>query len=78
MLWLWCRPEAAAPIGPLAYEPPYATGAALKKKWTKDQKNNKNNKIKYNVKLTTIIVKVYFLLPIFFRSLWVIAFEYSG
>ena len=31
-LWPWCRPAAAAPIGPLAWEPPYATGAALKKK----------------------------------------------
>ena len=30
LLWLWCRPSAAAPIGPLAWEPPYAVGAALK------------------------------------------------
>ena len=28
---LWCRPAAAAPIGPLAWEPPYAMGVALKK-----------------------------------------------
>ena len=28
--WLWCRP--AALIGPLAWEPPHAMGAALKKK----------------------------------------------
>ena len=27
-LWLWCRPAAIAPIGPLAWEPPYATGVA--------------------------------------------------
>ena len=32
VLWLWCRQAATAPIGPLAWEPPYATGAALKKK----------------------------------------------
>ena len=32
MLWLWCRPAAVAPIGPLAWEPPYASGAALKRK----------------------------------------------
>ena len=32
LLWLWCRPAAAALIGPLAWEPPYAVGAALKKK----------------------------------------------
>ena len=30
MLWLWCRQAAAAPIGPLAWEPPYAMGSALK------------------------------------------------
>ena len=28
LLWLWCRPVAAALIGPLAWEPPYAAGAA--------------------------------------------------
>jgi len=31
LLWLWCRLVAAAPIGPLAWEPPYATGVALEK-----------------------------------------------
>ena len=31
LLWLWCRLAAAAPIGPLAWEPPYAAGAALEK-----------------------------------------------
>ena len=28
LLWLWCRPAATAPIRPLAWEPPYAVGAA--------------------------------------------------
>ena len=28
LLWLWHRPVAAAPIQPLAWEPPYAAGAA--------------------------------------------------
>ena len=28
---LWYRPVATAPIGPLAWKPPYATGAALKR-----------------------------------------------
>ena len=32
LLWLWCRPEATALIRYLAWEPPYATGAALKRK----------------------------------------------
>ena len=26
---LWCRPVATAPVRPLAWEPPYAAGAAL-------------------------------------------------
>ena len=33
LLWLWSRPAAAAPIGLLAWELPYAAGVvALKKK----------------------------------------------
>ena len=31
LLWLWHWLAAAAPIQPLAWEPPYAMGAALKK-----------------------------------------------
>ena len=38
LLWLWRRLAATAPIGPLAWEPAYATGAALKRP--------KNKKIK--------------------------------
>jgi len=32
LLWLWPRPAATAPIRPLAWEPPYAVGAALEKR----------------------------------------------
>ena len=35
LLWLWHRPAAVAPIRPLAWEPPYAAGAALKSTHTK-------------------------------------------
>ena len=38
LLWLWRRPEATAPIPPLAWEPPYAAGTALKDKKTKKKK----------------------------------------
>ena len=31
LLWLWCRLEATAWIRPLAWEPPYAAGVALKR-----------------------------------------------
>ena len=37
LLWLWCRPVATAPIRPLAWESPYASGATLKKQ-TKQNK----------------------------------------
>ena len=30
-LWRWCRLAAAAPMRPLAWEPPYVSGAALKR-----------------------------------------------
>ena len=36
LLWLWCRPVATAPIRALAWEPPYASGIALR--------NNNNKK----------------------------------
>ena len=32
LLWLWCRPAAVALIQSLAWEIPYATDVALKKK----------------------------------------------
>ena len=41
LLWLWRRPAATAPIGPLAWEPPHAAGAALEK--AKRQKKNQNS-----------------------------------
>ena len=42
-LWLWCRPAAMAPIWPLAWEPPYALGAALKR-W-KDRQEGRKEKV---------------------------------
>ena len=38
LLWLWCRPEASAPTGPLAWEPPYAAEVALEKEKKKKKK----------------------------------------
>ena len=43
LLWLWHR-LVAGPVGPLAWEPPYAVAAALKRQ--KHQKINKKQKIK--------------------------------
>ena len=46
LLWLWHRLVAMAPIGPLAWEPPHATGAALEKgkKTKKDKKKRKKER----------------------------------
>ena len=44
LLWMWRRPEATAPIRPLAWEPPYATGVAPEK--AKRQKKKKKRKKK--------------------------------
>ena len=44
LLWLWCRPAAAASIQPLAWEHPYATGVALKRPKNKKQKPPKQTK----------------------------------
>ena len=42
LLWLWRRPVATAPIQPLAWEPPYAAGAAQEiATTTKDKKTKK-------------------------------------
>ena len=38
LLWLWRRP---AQIQPLAWDPPYATGVALKRQKTKKKKQQK-------------------------------------
>ena len=46
LLWLWCRLVATALIGPLAWEPPYAAGVAIKSKKRKRKKKNKKKKKK--------------------------------
>ena len=38
LLWLWCRPAAVALRRPLAWEPPYAMGVALKGQKKKKKK----------------------------------------
>ena len=48
LLWLWHRLVATAPIGPLAWEPPYSAGAAqeMPKRPKKKKKQNKGKKKK--------------------------------
>ena len=42
LLWLWHRLAAIAPIGPLAWEPPYPAGVAPKT--AKKEKEKRNTK----------------------------------
>ena len=46
LLWLWYRLAAIAPIRPLAWEPPYASAAALEKakRHTHKKKGRKEGK----------------------------------
>ena len=43
LLWLRCGLAATAPMEPLAWEAPYATGAALEKARRQTNKNNKKD-----------------------------------
>ena len=55
LLWLWHRPAATALIRPLAWESPYAMGAALEKakrqKKRKEQRKNLESTGKQGLKL---------------------------
>ena len=44
LLWLWCRWAATALIGLLAWEPPYASGAALKRHKRKKERKNERER----------------------------------
>ena len=50
LLWLWCRLMATAPIGPLAWEPPYAAGAALEMAKRQKQKQNKTKTVNFKLR----------------------------
>ena len=55
LLWLWRRPSATAPIGLLAWEPPYVSGVALK-----SNNNNNNNNNKRAIKCPSLICSGHF------------------
>ena len=53
LLWLWHRPAAAALIRPLAWEPPYAESAALKRQ------KIKNKDYRENLRFILIVIQVF-------------------
>ena len=54
LLWLWSRLEAPTPVLPLAWEPPYSAGAALKKK-KKRRRKEKRKKEKGNLSCFSLL-----------------------
>ena len=60
LLWLWHRPVAIAPTGPLAWEPPYAVGAALKKVYVNTVKS-------YTTAKCRNMYKIFFLIKTFVK-----------
>ena len=56
LLRLWCKPAATAPIGLLAWEPPYAESAALKSK-KKNKKQKKKPIMEENMKKNICITE---------------------
>jgi len=61
LLWLWRRPVATAPIRPLAWEPPYATGAAQEiAKRQKKKKKRKKERSRIRPKFTRMVKHMQF------------------
>ena len=58
-LWLWCRLAATALIRPIAWEPPYATSAALKRQ-NKKQKPKTCGSLKTHILKITIELRLWF------------------
>ena len=57
LLWLWCRLAAIAPIRPLAWEPPCASGAALEKAKKDQKKKKKKDKSAFHAVLPRVTDK---------------------
>ena len=57
LLWLWYSPAAEAPIGPLAWELPYAR-MAVEGKTNKQTAKKKKKKKKKPTKKTTLLPEV--------------------
>jgi len=68
LLWLWRRLVATAPIRPLAWEPPYAAGAAQEiAKRQKKKKKKKGGKI---CDLNTLLFSAYLKKSVFSCIKW--------
>ena len=57
--WLWYRPAAVAPIQPIQFELPYATGAALKSKTKKKGERNAFLNLNASANLLLIVMLLF-------------------
>ena len=57
LLWLWCRLAAVAPVSSLAWEPPYAVGAALEKTKKKKKKGFLEHFFQFVISKTRTLVE---------------------
>ena len=70
LLWLWLRPAATAPIRPLAWELPHASGVTLKNKIKQQQQKtpHKNQKPNQTKKLITLDQWLFYFIFLLFRA----------
>ena len=61
-MWLWHRLAGAAPIQPLAWELPYAMGAAIKKKKKRKKEKKKKERLCSHKRPNKIFSKISFFL----------------
>ena len=61
LLWLWLWLATTAPTRPLAWEPSYASGVALKRQAKKKKKKKKKKKSKCPLLLISIYLFIYLL-----------------
>ena len=82
LLWLWRRPEATVPIQPLAWEPPYAEGAA-QEKGKKNQGRIRQNMLAHCLKtpdvcLFILFYFIYLFIFCLFAISWAAPVAYGG
>ena len=68
LLWLWHRLAATAPIGPLAWEPPYAVGAAQENAKRRPKKKKKKRPFNESQYLALLPYLSVFVFAFFFFS----------
>ena len=72
LLWLWHRPAVAAPIQPLAWEPPYVAGKTLKSQMQKKKRifHSPFSLVFYVINVVILFIySTLFLLPIYPSSI---------